>query len=107
MQQGSKEGHTVGLSVPSHFLSSTGVHPWTAGPLAKYLWSGLFEGSGPSPSVLILVCPAFLGSDYYAPSDSCEDIGNFVGSRLPTLHFPLAFLTGLPCSQCENTNGML
>jgi len=45
------------------------------------------------------VCPAFLGSDYYAPSDSCEDIGHFVGLSLTYSPLPLAFLTGLPCSQ--------
>ena len=33
-----------------------------------------FQRLGPSPSVLILACPAFLGFDSYAPSDSWEDI---------------------------------
>src|SRR5256885_13506142 len=33
--------------------------------------------SGPSPSVLVLVCPAFLGSDYYAPFDCLQGLGAF------------------------------
>jgi hypothetical protein len=40
-----------------------------------------------------------LGSDYYAPSDSCEAIGPFVGLSLPYSPLPFACLTGLPCSQ--------
>src|SRR6516162_9306454 len=31
-------------SVPSHFASSTGVHPWTACAFAGYLCSGLSTG---------------------------------------------------------------
>jgi len=31
-------------SVPSHFASSTGLHPWTACAFAGYLWSGLAAG---------------------------------------------------------------
>src|SRR5215470_19799178 len=31
-------------SVPSHFASSTGLHPWTACAFAGYLWSGLSAG---------------------------------------------------------------
>jgi hypothetical protein len=31
-------------SVPSHFASSTGLHPWTACAFAGYLWSGLPAG---------------------------------------------------------------
>src|SRR5215475_8148301 len=31
-------------SVPSHFASSSGVHPWTACAFAGYLWSGLSAG---------------------------------------------------------------
>src|SRR5262249_48601768 len=38
-------------------------------------------------------------AQYYAPSDSCEDIGTFVGLSLTYSPLPLAFLTGLPCSQ--------
>ena len=41
------------------------------------------------------VCPAFLGSDYYAPSDSCEDIRNFVGLSLTYSPLPFACLKGL------------
>jgi hypothetical protein len=89
---------TAPRSVPSHFSSSTGVHPWTACAFAGYLCSSLSEGEGPSPSVLILVCPAFLGSDYSAPSDSCEDIGSFVGLSLTYSPLPFTFLTSLPCS---------
>ena len=40
--------------------------------------------SGPSPSVLVLVCPAFLGSDYYAPFDCLQGLGAF-GPGLPSL----------------------
>src|SRR2546422_9502045 len=40
--------------------------------------------SGPSPSVLVLVCPAFLGSDYYAPFDCLQGLGAF-GPGLPYL----------------------
>src|SRR5215475_12746796 len=40
--------------------------------------------SGPSPSVLILVYPAFLGSDYYALFDCLEGLGAF-GAGLPCL----------------------
>src|SRR5882724_5250776 len=40
--------------------------------------------SGPSPSVLVLVCPAFLGSDYYAPFDCLQGLGAF-GMGLPSL----------------------
>jgi len=39
---------------------------------------------GPSPSVLVLVCPAFLGSDYYAPFDCLQGLGDF-GPGLPSL----------------------
>ena len=57
-----------------------------------------FQRLGAFASVLILACPAFLGSDYYAPSDSCEDIGHFVGLSLTYSPLPFAFLTDLPCS---------
>jgi len=40
--------------------------------------------SGPSPSVLILVYPAFLGSDYYALFDCLQGLGAF-GPGLPSL----------------------
>jgi hypothetical protein len=40
-------------------------------------------------------------SDSSAPSDSCEDIGTFVGLSLPSSPLPFAFLTGLPCAQCR------
>jgi hypothetical protein len=40
-------------SVPSHFLNSMDVHPWTACAFAQYLCSGLSTGEGPSPSVLL------------------------------------------------------
>src|SRR5919109_2157901 len=55
--------------------------------------------SGPSPSVLVLVYPAFLGSDYYAPFDCLEGFGVSLGSRLPTLHPPSHPFQALPCSQ--------
>jgi hypothetical protein len=51
------------------------------------------------------VCPAFLSADYYAPSDSCEDIGNFVGLSLTYSPLPFAFLQGLPCSQGRTQTG--
>src|SRR5438105_15196319 len=37
-------GQTAPRSVPSHFSSSTGVHPWTACAFAGYLCSSLFAG---------------------------------------------------------------
>jgi hypothetical protein len=37
-------GQTAPRSVPSHFSSSTGVHPWTACAFAGYLCSSLSEG---------------------------------------------------------------
>ena len=49
-----------------------------------------FEGTARS----LLVCPAFLGSDSYAPSDSCEDLGPFVGLSLPSSPLPFACLSG-------------
>ena len=39
---------------------------------------------GPSPSVLVLVHPAFLDSDYYAPFDCLQGLGAF-GPGLPSL----------------------
>src|SRR2546422_2151303 len=70
-------------------------------------------GLGPSPlgffSSSVPVWTAFpypltrvripAASDYYAPSDSCKDIG--VSCGLPLLYSPLPFpfLEGLPCSR--------
>src|SRR5256886_15620330 len=55
--------------------------------------------SGPSPSVLVLVYPAFLGSDYYALFDCLQGLGVSLGSRLPTLHPPSHPFQALPCSR--------
>ena len=57
--------------------------------------------------MLILVCPAFLGSDYYAPSDSCEDIGHFVGLSLTYSPLPFASNRKSPVFLMKDSNGML
>jgi hypothetical protein len=72
----------------SHFAGAA-HSPWTACACAGYLCSHLSKGEGPSPAVLILVCPAFLGSDYYAPSDSFWGLGVSYGS--PQSYSPLPF----------------
>ena len=57
--------------------------------------------SGPSPSVLILVCPAFLGADSYAPFDCLQGLGAF-GPGLPSL---LPTLLPIPCRLSRVQNG--
>src|SRR2546430_3393378 len=57
--------------------------------------------SGPSPSVLVLVCPAFLGSDYYAPFDCLQGLGAF-GPGLPSL---LPTLLAIPFRLSRVQNG--
>src|SRR5712691_6811248 len=59
--------------------------------------------SGPSPSVLVLVCPAFLGSDSYAPFDCLQGLGAF-GPGLPSL---LPTLLAIPCRLSRVQNGGL
>src|SRR5229473_7863005 len=56
--------------------------------------------SGPSPSVLVLVYPAFLGSDYYALFDCLEGLGGF-GSGLPYL-LPPSFTSLTRLSRVHN-----
>jgi hypothetical protein len=85
-------------SVPSHFASSTGVHPWTARAFAGYLWSGLSTGEGPSPSVLILVYAALPRSDYYAPSDFPGRYRIFIRLSPSYFHHPYHPSWDLPCS---------
>src|SRR3989442_428102 len=63
--------------------------------------------SGPSPSVLVLVYPAFLGSDYYALFDCLQGLGVSLGSRLPTLHPPSHPFQALPCSRHRTQSRML
>src|SRR5437016_1587178 len=94
-------GGTASRSVPSHCFSATVHARGTACACAADLWSRLPEGEGPSPAVLLLVCPAFLGSDSSAPSDSGEDIGRVVGLSLLYSPRPFAFLPRLPCSPCR------
>jgi hypothetical protein len=65
---------------------------------AEYLCAGLFEGSGPSPSVLILVYTAFPCADASALSDSSQGIGVSLGSPFPPSHSPWHPLGSLPCS---------
>ena len=71
------------------------------------LYFVLPKARGASPSVLILVSPAFLGSDSSAPSDSPCGPWRFVGGSLAS--FPLAFtsLTKSPVFRIEDSNGML
>src|SRR5215813_924989 len=88
-------------SVPSHFASSPGVHPWTACAFAGYLWSGLSTGLGPSPSVLILVYAALPRSDYYAPSDFPGRYRIFIRLSPSYFHPPYQPSWNLPCSHCR------
>jgi len=68
-----------------HFASSIVHSPWTAYAFAGYLCPVSRPApSGPSPSVLVLAYPAFLGSDYYAPFDCLQGLGVF-GAGLPCL----------------------
>src|SRR6267378_1299021 len=59
--------------------------------------------SGPSPSVLVLVYPAFLGSDYYALFDCLQGFGVF-GPGLPSL---LPTLLDIPFRLSRVQNGGL
>ena len=95
------------LSVPSHFLSSTGVHPWSAAAFAASLCCGLLEGSGPSPSVLVLLWTACPSSDSCALSVTLQDHRRFVGVSLPS--FPPSFpcLAELPVCGMEDAPAML
>jgi hypothetical protein len=68
-----------------HFANSTERSPWSACAFVGYLCIVAPPSpSGPSPSVLILVYPAFLDSDYYAPFDCLQGLGAF-GPGLPSL----------------------
>ena len=68
-----------------HFANSTERSPWSACAFVDYLCTIAPPSPlGPSPSVLVLVYPAFLGSDYYAPFDCLQGLGAF-GAGLPCL----------------------
>ena len=68
-----------------HFANSTDHSPWSACAFVGYLCTvSPPSPSGPSPSVLVLVDPAFLGSDYYALFDCLQGLGAF-GPGLPSL----------------------
>jgi len=68
-----------------HFANSTERSPWSACAFVDYLCTVAPPSPlGPSPSVLVLVYPAFLGSDYYAPFDCLQGLGAF-GAGLPCL----------------------
>ena len=68
-----------------HFANSTEHSPWSACAFVGYLCTvSPPSPSGPSPSVPVLVHPAFLGSDYYAPFDCLQGLGAF-GPGLPSL----------------------
>src|SRR5215831_13203046 len=76
------------------FRQLHGSSPWSACAFVGYLCPvALPSPLGPSPSVLILVHPAFLDSDYYAPFDCLQGLGAFgtgLPSLLPTLlHIPV------------------
>src|SRR5215475_15651305 len=59
-----------------HFANSTERSPWSACAFVDYLCTIAPPSPlGPSPSVLVLVYPAFLGSDYYAPFDCLQGLG--------------------------------
>src|SRR4030095_12632429 len=60
-------------------------------------------GSGPSPSVLVLVYVAFPRSDYSAPSDCLQGLGVFVGVSLPYSPPSFASLTGSPVFVMEDS----
>ena len=64
-------------------------------------------GSGPSPSVLVLVYVAFPRSDYYAPSDCLLGLGVFVGVSLTYSPPSLTSLAGSPVFVIEDSSGML
>ena len=90
------------LSVPAHFLSSTGMHPWTACACAGYLCSGLFEGEGPSPWGVFPGRTALPSSDYDAPSVTPLRPRDVVrGLPLPPVHLPGHPERGFPCSACK------
>ena len=57
-----------------------------------------FQRLGAFASVRIPLCPALPSSDSYAPSDTYQGHGSFVGLSLS--YCPLSFpFLGLPCSQ--------
>jgi hypothetical protein len=91
-----------------HFANSTEHSPWSACAFVGYLCTVAPPSpSGPSPSVLVLVYPAFLGSDYYALFDCLEGFGVSLGSRLPTVHPPSHPFQALPCSKHRTQSRML
>src|SRR6266571_6345112 len=91
-----------------HFANSTERSPWSAYAFVGYLCTvSPPSPSGPSPSVLVLVYPAFLGSDYYALFDCLEGFGVSLGSRLPTVHPPSHPFQALPCSRHRTQSRML
>ena len=84
-----------------HFASSTVHSPWTAYAFAGYLCTvSLPSPLGPSPSVLILVYPAFLGADYYALFDCLQGFGVF-GPGLPSL-LPTLFAIPVRLSRVQH-----
>ena len=67
---------------------------------AESLCSGLFEGEGPSPSVLVLVYTACPCADDSALSDSSQGLGVSLGAPFPPSHSPAHPLGSLPCASC-------
>ena len=68
-----------------HFATSTERSPGSACAFVDSLCTvSPPSPSGPSPSVLVLVYPAFLGADYYALFDCLQGLGAF-GPGLPSL----------------------
>ena len=87
-----------------HFANSTERSPWSAYAFVGYLCTvSPPSPSGPSPSVLVLVYPAFLGSDSYALFDCLQGLGAF-GTGLPSL---LPTLLAIPCRLSRVQNGGL
>jgi len=87
-----------------HFANSTERSPWSAYAFVGYLCTvSPPSPSGPSPSVLVLVYPAFLGSDYYALFDCLQGLGAF-GTGLPSL---LPTLLAIPCRLSRVQHGGL
>ena len=80
-------------SVPSHFLSSVGVHPRTACAVAEYLWSGSFPKAGGLRLQSSSSCTRLSRARTTVPPlTSQKGIGLSYGSRLP----PSTVLTNLP-----------
>src|SRR5437870_3217979 len=80
------------------------IHHGQLCAFAGYLCTvSLPSPSGPSPSVLVLVYPAFLGSDYYALFDCLQGFGVF-GPGLPSL---LPTLLDIPFRLSRVQNGGL